>query len=327
MQNIQNLSKRNSKKYPQIIAIVSNWNGMSIKYNDKSILKLCLNSLSKTDYPNLKIVLSDPSSIDNSVKFTKKNFPLVDVFVTEDSGLAGTINKSLKYSLTKYKHAKYFIWLNNDMIFEDKNWIRTMLKTFDISKSVGIVGCKLIYPNGRIQHAGMAIGNAPRNLGRGEIDNGQYDKIIEVEAVTGAALMVKKDVIQKIGMFDERFFRSTEDADFCLRARNSGFNVFYNGNTRIIHLEGFSSTQSTSKERKMAVLFEDRKSRIFFLRKHKYPILNFIIAITIYFGEAIFSIEGKDRKRNLINIKLKKNVLYNLIISIKAIFASFSMKI
>lgn len=145
----------------------------------------------------------------------------------------------------------YFLLLNNDTSVSP-GFIAEMLRVFDMRPNVGIVGC-LIYsmtmPR-KVSHAGVQFTPefVPYELGLPVpgISEGleKNDPVIfdthEVPAVTGACMMVRRDVWEKLGGLDERFINGWEDNDFCLRAREAGYTVWYTGKTHILHKK-FSS--------------------------------------------------------------------------------------
>jgi GT2 family glycosyltransferase len=154
--------------------------------------------------------------------------------------------------------------LNNDVEITDEKWLENLIGGFESDNQIGIVGCKLLYPNGKIQHSGGIINlSGGHNRGEGEKDTGQYDKIEFFNFVTGAVLMIKSDVIYKIGLLDEGFTPLYyEDVDWCVRARLFGYKVAYTPNSKLIHHCG-SSANKLGQEKKMFYL---RKSFIrFFL--------------------------------------------------------------
>ncbi|MDI6856339.1 MAG: glycosyltransferase family 2 protein, partial [Candidatus Thermoplasmatota archaeon] len=130
----------------------------------------------------------------------------------------------------------------------------------------GIVGCKLLYPNGRIQHAGARISiKELSHYGVGEVDRGQYNELKEVDYVTGAALMIKREVIDKIGSLDEEFSPAYfEEVDWCARARKAGYRVVYDPNATLLHYEGISK----KKCKEEYLYFISRKNFVRFMLLH-----------------------------------------------------------
>ncbi len=108
----------------------------------------------------------------------------------------------------------------------------------------GIVGCKIYYPHGRrLQHAGACIlaNGRTEHFGAGEEDRGQFDEVRECDYVTGAGFIVRREVLEALGGFDEDFFPAYfEEVDLCTRARRSGWQVLYWPHAVMIHHESVS---------------------------------------------------------------------------------------
>lgn len=313
-----------TNKCPLVVAVVLNWNGMTIKYNGRSILDLFLSTLLKTDYNNLKVVIIDSNSTDNSINYMKSHYPSVDILKEKNIRLSYELNIAIKYVSKKYRDVKYILWLNNDLIFTNRNWLKKMMSVAESNKRIGIVGCKLLYPNGKIQHGGMDMGIAPRNKGRGGPDAKNYSSIEEVDGVTGAVMMIRKSAMDKIGIFDEHFNFGFEDVDYCLRARAVGFKIMYVGNSHTVHLEGFTISQETSKEKKYRNFKNMQANYIYYALKHLGKV-GIVQVISIELLGSIITIEGRDRERSIRNIKIKDNVCARISVSIKTIFAGYKL--
>jgi GT2 family glycosyltransferase len=277
---------------PEVCIIILNWNG-------KELLKDCLSSLFKvTDYPNYKVIVVDNGSTDGSVEYVKKNFPQVDVLpLDKNYGFAEGNNKGIKYALKKYK-PKYILLLNNDTKIIQKDWLKKLVETAESDKKIGIVGPKLIYPDGRIQHI-WTIVNPYRlqffitNYKRGEKDSKKFSILKEVDALSAACVLIKKEVIEKIGLLDESFTPFwLEDTDFFIRAKNSGFKLIYNGKVKVVHFEGVS-TKKYAKRKDLTenknVFFIQRKNMLYFLLKH-YGIKALLFQVPLILFDSVFSI-------------------------------------
>ncbi len=302
---------------PMVVIIIANYNGESVFYKNKNILWHCLNSLIKTKYNHLKFLLADDLSTDNSILFVKEEFPQVEIISTKiNGGFSKNFNNAVKIAINKYK-PKYIASFNNDIIVTDPLWLQKMIQDINKYNSIGMIGCKLLYDNNRIQHAGMIINYACINRGRGEFDKGQYNKREILNAVSGAVILIKKNVFDKIGFLDENFFMGCEDVDFCLRMKQEKLKILYDGNISFIHLEGQTSTNLKSKDLKLRMFYFSQRNFIYLILKHyEYFKYTFPKSIISYFGSALFSIEAPNRKRKLTNIQLKENKIYRLYLSI-----------
>lgn len=203
-----------------IFIIILNWNGCSMLLN-------CLKKVieSKTDF-DLKVLAVDNNSSDNSVRKLEKLFPSVVLIKNKKNlGWSGGNNIGIKYAIKHY--ADCLLLLNND-VYLDINAINCLVKELYSKDQIGIVGPKTYFQNDkkRIADAGGIIDKNRffgKNRGNGKIDKGQYDKEKILDYVSGSAILVKKEVFEKIGFLDEHFFLYYEDADFCQRAKKAGF--------------------------------------------------------------------------------------------------------
>jgi len=308
------------KSEPLVVIIISNYNGASTLYKGKSILFRCLKSLELTSYKNYKVIITDAHSTDKSKELASKFGNVEFVDIGHRATLSENNNFVIKYAKITY-NPDYYLLLNNDIIITDGYWLKKLVNTAEEYKA-GLVGCQLLYPDGNIQHAGMLINYyGGRNIGRGEHYLGQYDKIEKLPGVTFAVALISKKVIKKIGLLDENFYMGFEDVDYCMRANQKGFKIIYNGNIKLIHLEGFSSTNSYKQNERYNSFYRNQKNYIYFILKHK-EFFNFrrrFLALLTYFLIPIISIEGKDRKRAIINIKFKNHKLRNIYLSFKAL--------
>lgn len=226
---------RKMKKQPSVAVIIATWNYPEI---DR-----CLISLRKEQKRcgNLKVVVVDNASINNEGRRIGKKFPWMHLIQNKENyGFAKGNNIGIKYALKKF-NPDYIFLLNNDTEIKS-NAIKNMIEFAESRKDIGIVGCKLLYPNKLIQHAGGWIKPfGMGHYGNREEDKGQYDKIKEVDYVTGAAFLIKREIIEKIGLLDEGFspyFR--EEVDFCFRAKKLGYKIIYYPKSKIIHYTSMS---------------------------------------------------------------------------------------
>jgi len=211
-----------------------------------SLFKKCLKSIrNNTTWKNYKIWAVINGNYDYEIVEIKDGTEL-DGFANKDTGLIGpplpynwSRMNNLAVSRTK---APYIIFLNDDIQIITDNWIENMLQ-YAQQKDVGGVGVMLLYPDNSIQHAGDFItengtgdhcfnGMDSRSF---EI-NGLAQVVREVSAVTGACMMVRRDVFEEVGGFDENL-RNFDDYDFCLRLRESGYKLIYTPYSKLYHHE------------------------------------------------------------------------------------------
>ncbi len=191
----------------------------------------------------------------------------------DNYGFAGGNNVGIKFALSVL-NPDYILLLNNDTVV-DKHFLNELVKVSESDEKIGSAGPKIYYYdyNGRddvISFAGEELilwkGKGIRH-GNKEIDKEQWDKIKSVDKIEGSCMMIKKEVLEKIGLFDERFFCYWEETDLCFRAKNEGFKVFYVPQARIWHKVASSSGGTLSP----FYVYHMTRNRFWFLRKNTSP--------------------------------------------------------
>ncbi len=222
-------SKTSKVKKPLVAIVIVNWNGGQTIIN-------CIKSLAMTDYPNYKVILVDNGSSDGSLEKIIKINPEMEVIkLDKNYGYTIATNVGWRFGLKKLK-ADYICAMDSDIVTVQRNWLSLEINELEKSNERGI-GCgKLTFPDGRVQLLYFEREHSQYL----EKDVGQYDFVRETKAVGGACIIIKKEVIQKIGYYDEHFFYGPNDIDYCFRANKAGFKVIYNGYAKSIHVGSFS---------------------------------------------------------------------------------------
>lgn len=175
----------------------------------------------------------DNDSTDDSVSLARKLFPWVRIFPQRKNlGFAKAVNLGIKKA-----KGKYLLITNNDVVFQ-KNYLSRLVEYLEKNPGVGIVGGKVYYkkPKNKIIFPGAKFDFYTGLLRTNKNPN----KISETDWVPGCNMLVKKEVFQKIGGFDEGFFFYFEDLDLCLRAKRAGYKVIYHPRAILWHGEGAS---------------------------------------------------------------------------------------
>lgn len=212
----------------KVSVIIPNWNG-------KHLLKICLSSLQKQTYKNFEIILVDNGSVDGSINYAKRYFPKIKIIsLDKNYGFAGAVNKGIKAS-----QSDYLALINNDTEV-DKDCLKYLVSAVESHPEVGFVAAKMLnfYNRKLIDSAGDYIdmvGHAD-NIGRGEKDGQKFNKAGYVFLVSGGGALFKKEVFNKVGLFDEDYFAYFEDVDLCLRAQFQGFKGWLEPKAKIYHI-------------------------------------------------------------------------------------------
>ena len=174
------------------------------------------------------------------------------------------------------KNSDFILFLNDDTTVISESWLGSMIELFR-DERVAVVGAKLLYPDNSIQHAGLILGrndvsgkNTITSHWHKHLPNswGGYRNaphtIREVSAVTGACMMVRREIFEKVGGFDENLAVAFNDVDFCLKVRAAGYKVIYAPNVVLYHHESLSRGSDRAKKNR------DRLSREIAYMKKKW---------------------------------------------------------
>lgn len=216
---------------PLVYIIVLNWNG-------KDDTLECLRSIRHISYTNYKIILVDNASGDGTVDSVRSEFPDVQIIVNASNlRYAGGNNVGIRSALAQ--GAQYILLLNNDTTV-DPHFLTELTEAMNRESTAGMAGPKIYYYDDpkRIWFAGGKIDwwrGWFSHVGIREIDRGQHDTVRETDFITGCCLMVRREVIEKVGMLDEAYYIYGEDADWCIRAVYAGYKLLYVPKGKIWH--------------------------------------------------------------------------------------------
>jgi GT2 family glycosyltransferase len=203
------------------------------------LLRRCLAGiLERTAYRNVEVVVVDNASVEpETLEFLASCGARV-VRDPEPFNFARLCNVGVRHT-----RGEHLLFLNNDAEPCDAEWLSAMLELSQ-RETVGAVGAKLYYPDGRIQHLGIVVGinGTAAQIFRGAPADhpgyfGAAYAIRECSAVTGACLMTRREVFETLGGFDETFAVNFNDVDYCLRVRERGFRVVFTPYARLMHHE------------------------------------------------------------------------------------------
>ncbi len=243
---------------PSASLIVLNWNG-------RELLTRCLPSVLAQEYPEAEVLVVDNGSTDGSLEWLASAYPQVRLLPQgRNLGYAGGMNAGLRVA-----QGELIAFLNNDVILRP-DWLRQLAGVMVADRRIGVAGCKLLYPEGNlIQHAGGILRYPlalPDHYGFRQPDTGQFDAIRDVDYVTGAAFVARREMLDQIGAFDEGFYFYFEDTDLCFRARAAGWRVVVVPQAVATHLESATAVRDSPS---YYTLFH--RGRLHFVLKHYTP--------------------------------------------------------
>jgi GT2 family glycosyltransferase len=217
---------------PRVAIIVLNWNGLVDTLE-------CLESLSHLDYPAYEVMVVDNGSTDGSVPAIRARCSKVTIIETgKNLGYTGGNNAGLRYALAH--QAGYFLLLNNDTEVAP-DFLRQLVEVAEADPRIGAVGPTVYYhdlPN-VIWSAGGAIDwrrGSTRMVGLDERESGQFGiEPRSVDFVTGCAMLVRRAVVEHVGILDERFFAYYEEAEWCVRIARVGYKVVHVPRAKVWH--------------------------------------------------------------------------------------------
>jgi GT2 family glycosyltransferase len=216
--------------------IIPVWNGIAD-------LPACLNALQAQGYAPVEIIAVDNHSTDGSADWIAAHHPSVRlIHNAENLGFGGACNVGLAQA-----KGDVLIFLNQDTIVQP-HWLSALVTTLAEQTDVGIVGSKALYADGTLQHAGGTVDaqGGGSHLGYRQVDQGQFDRLMDVDYVTGASLALRRKTYEEIGGFDPGFHPAyLEDVDLCWRTRAAGWRVVYVPQSVLIHNERSMAAVST----------------------------------------------------------------------------------
>jgi len=266
---------------------------ISINYNHADVTCKMLESLDQVSYPNLEVIVIDNGSPEDSSIIPESYPDIIFIKTGENLGFAGANNLGICMS-----KGKYILLLNNDTIVTP-DFLEPLVAKMESDATIGAVSPKIrfFYKPEIIQFAGLTNINPytvrSKGHGYGEEDKGQFDEDQLSAYAHGAAMMVSREVVEKVGLMSVAFFLYYEELDWGYRIRQAGYTIYYVHNSLIYHMESISTgTQSPFK------IYYMNRSRILYMRRNVrglksiIPIL-FLLVITIPKNMSIYLLQGR----------------------------------
>jgi GT2 family glycosyltransferase len=231
------VDERDWKEPPSVSVIVLNWNG-------QQIIRSSLDSIKKLKYTSLEVIVVDNGSTDKSVDIIAKEYPEFRLIRnSRNLGFSTGMNVGIRTS-----HGNLVLLCNNDVIAHPSS-LSFMVDAMG-SKKVGIVGGLILYVNpkdavgsfgGKIDPVTGQIWADSQGKKLSAEDQLKHYLIEDLDYVSGCAFLARKDLIERIGLFDEQIILSGQDIDFCLKARRLGFNCMLAPRAVFWHIGSYSS--------------------------------------------------------------------------------------
>ena len=206
-------------------------------FNQFRFTQACLASLQEHQgAERFEVIVVDDCSTDATAEAVPRMPGIVYLRTETNSGFITSCNRGAEAA-----RGKYLVFLNNDALVRP-GWLTALLDTFAEERRAGIVGSKLLYPDGRLQEAGGIIWRDATGWNYGKFDDPEkpeYNYLREVDYCSAAALMIPKSLFASVGCFDSRYAPAYyEDTDLAFKVRGAGYKVLYQPLSEVIHYEG-----------------------------------------------------------------------------------------
>jgi GT2 family glycosyltransferase len=240
-----------------------------VNTNNKKLLEACLYSIyASTHKISFEIIVVDNNSTDGSQAMVRRHFPEVILVENEENlGFIKASNQGLRIF-----RGRYALLLNDDTTVKEGAF-DYMVEFMDKNLKVGACGPKLLNPNGTLQRQGGLLG----------FPFWKAKKPRPVKFVIGACLLVRREVIDQVGILDENLFFYNDDLDWCLRIRKAGWKVYYLPQAEVVHYGGYSSKRTFNPK----LFVEGFKGGLYFCRKHygevAFHLYRFALALVLVF--------------------------------------------
>ena len=289
---------------------------VTVNYNAKDYLDRCLGSVIKTTSNiSSEIIVVDNASVDGSTTLVKEKYPQVKIISNKQNfGFAKAVNQGITSSV-----GKHIMLLNNDVVVNGKA-VETMLEMLENNDKVGAIGPKLLNADGTIQYqcrrgfptpfnAFCYFSGLSRIFPKSEVI-GSYLKshlddkeTIEVDSLCGAAMIVRREIIEDVGLMDEGYFMYGDDIDLCYRIKQAGWKIFYLPHAEMIHYGG----KGGSRKQSYRNIFEFHRAMAVFYSKHYSHkhlfLLNWIIYIGIWVKCVIALVQNLFRREKYVGTR------------------------
>lgn len=223
---------------PKVSIIIPAYNGWEMNY-------LCLRSIQEnTEGVSYEVIFADDVSTDQTQHVSQFITNIFHIRNEKNLGFLQNCNHAARFAKGEYLH-----FLNNDTEVTP-DWLSSLVNLLEKDQTIGMVGSKLVYPNGRLQEAGGIIWQDASGWNYGhkqDPDAPEFNYVKEVDYISGASIMIRKSLWQQLGGFNEMYNPAyCEDSDLAFTVRKAGYKVMYQPLSMVIHFEGFSHGTDTT---------------------------------------------------------------------------------
>ncbi len=289
-----------------------------LSYNTRDLTKQALSSvLDAAECMEVEVLVVDNASVDGSADMVEEEFPQVKLIRNEDNvGFAAGNNVALRQVV-----GEYVLLINTDTIVR-RDALLTMVDFLDAHPEAGACGCKILDPDGTLQldsrrgfptpvAAFCKMSGLSRLFPNHPVISRYYmtyldpEQMAEVEVLSGSCMMVRKTVIDQVGLLDEDYFMYGEDIDWCYRIYQAGWKIYYVPDTEIIHFRGESG-----KGAPLRILYRKSKAMSIFVNKHMarrfrfFPLWLLQVGIALHGGFRFFVKTGRTLSLPLVDAAL-----------------------
>jgi len=270
-----------------------------VNYKACDLLRDCLRSVLANKGVSYCVFVVDNASGDGSVEMVRREFPEVRVQALDRNiGYGPANNLGIKEALAADIPPRYILLLNPDTVLPPDALAR-MVAFLEAHPEAGAVGPKLVRPDGSLDLACRRSFPTPavsfyrlsglsrlfpksRRFARYNLTYLDPDCLTEVDSLVGACMLLRREALEQVGLFDEAFFMYGEDLDLCYRLKQHGWKVFYNPAVTVLHYKGESSRRNSARAN-----YEFYRAMLLFHRKHyarnTFFVVNWLITIAVVF--------------------------------------------
>lgn len=270
---------------PRVTTIILNWNGMMDTLE-------CIESVRNLDYPDMRIVVVDNGSSDGSTNILRQRYPWITLLESKENlGFTGGNNLGIVKAL---EMGTDYVWLlNNDTIVE-RDVLRKMVQTIGNTPGIGIASPVICFndPPGKVQFCGSYIDWERKRIVKLKVGEPYPSNGVSI-SLWGTALLIRRDVVEKVGFLNDKYFAYHEDEDYCMRVARAGYRAIVVPEARVFHK---NSRSTGSNDAPMQVFLRSRN--LFFLWMDALKGMERIFHVPRYLAH-IISYGGALREKNL----------------------------